>query len=44
MIFKYEGNDKIDWSGIYTNRDVEVTKESLLQCIKEFAEQEGESC
>lgn len=40
MIFKYNDDDKIDWSGIYTNRNVEVTKESLLECIKEFTEEE----
>ena len=40
MIFKYNDDDKIDWSGIYTNRNVEVTKESLMQCIKEFIEEE----
>lgn len=40
MIFKYKEDDTIDWSGVYTDRDVEVTKESLLKCIKEFAEQE----
>lgn len=40
MIFKYKEDDTIDWSGVYTDRDVTVSKESLLKCIKEFAEQE----
>lgn len=43
MIFKYDKDDRIDWSGVYVNRDVDVSEESLLQCIKEFKEQyEGE--
>lgn len=41
MIFKYVEGDKIDWSGVYRNRDVTVSEESLLKCIKEFAEHEG---
>lgn len=40
MIFKYDENNKIDWSDVYCNRDVDVSKESLLSCIKEFAERE----
>lgn len=40
MIFKYNDDDKIDWSGVYTDRDVTVSKESMLKCIKEFAEWE----
>lgn len=40
MIFKYVEGDKIDWSGVYRNRDVTVSEESLLKCIKEFAEKE----
>jgi hypothetical protein len=39
MIFEYDENGKIDWSGVYTDRDVAVSKESLLRCVKEFAEQ-----
>lgn len=39
MIFEYDKDDKIDWSGVYVNRDVDVSEESLLQCIKEFKEQ-----
>ena len=40
MIFKYGENRKIDWSGVYYNKDVDVSRESLLSCIKEFAEKE----
>ena len=40
MIFRYINDDEIDWSGVYTNRDVSMSKESLLECIKEFTEQE----
>lgn len=40
MIFKYVEGDKIDWSDVYRNRDVTVSEESLLKCIKEFAEKE----
>ena len=44
MIFTYNEDGKsIDWSGVYVNRDVKVSKEALLQCIKEFMEQEGET-
>lgn len=42
MIFEYDKDGKIDWSGVYVNTDVNVSKEVLLQCIKEFAEQEYE--
>lgn len=43
MIFAYDKDNKhIDWSGVYCNRDVDISKESLLQCIKEFVEQESE--
>ena len=41
MIFKYINDDEIDWSGVYANNDVSVSKESLLKCIKEFTEQES---
>ena len=41
MIFRYINDDEIDWSGVYANRDVSVSKESLLECIKEFTEQES---
>lgn len=40
MIFKYNENDTIDWSGVYADRDVTVSKESLMECIIEFAEEE----
>ena len=42
MIFEYDESNEIDWSGVYTNRDVDVSEESLLRCIKEFAKQECE--
>ena len=41
MIFRYIDDDEIDWSGVYANRDVSVSKESLLGCVKEFTEQES---
>lgn len=41
MIFKYDKKGNIDWSGVYADRDVSVSKESLLKCIKEFMEQES---
>lgn len=42
MIFEYDKNGELDWSGVYTKRYVAVSEESLLQCIKEFAKQEYE--
>lgn len=40
MIFRYNKDNKfIDWSGVYTDRDVGVNEESLLKCIRDFAEQ-----
>ena len=41
MIFRYINDDDIDWSGVYANRDVSVSNESLLGCVKEFTEQES---
>ena len=41
MIFRYINDDDIDWSGVYTNNNISVSKESLLGCIKEFTEQES---
>ena len=38
MIFEYK-NGSVDWSGVYTDRDVGVNEESLLRCIRDFAEQ-----
>ncbi len=43
MIFKYDEDNEIDWSGVYVNRDVDVSEESLLRCIKEFEEQWDET-
>ena len=41
MIFAYDKDNKhIDWSGVYCNTEVNVSKEALLSCIKEFMEQE----
>lgn len=42
MVFEYDENDEIDLSGVYYNKDVDVSKESLLRCVKEFAEKEYE--
>lgn len=43
MIFEYDKDDNINWSGVYVDRDVTVSEESMLRCIKEFKEQyEGE--
>lgn len=42
MIFEYDKNGEVDWSGVYINRDVDVSEDSLLRCIKEFAKQEYE--
>lgn len=40
MIFKYNEDDKIDWSGVYCKRHITVSEESLMECIIEFAEEE----
>ena len=42
MIFEYDKDNKIDWSGVYTDRDADVSEESLLKCINEFAGQYGD--
>ena len=41
MIFRYINDDDIDWSGVYADNDVSVSKESLLKCVKDFTEQES---
>ena len=38
MIFSVGKRGKINWSGVYQNRDVEVSEQALKSCIKEFKE------
>ena len=38
MIFSVGKNGRINWNGVYQNRDVEVSKRALKACIKEFQE------
>ena len=40
MIFSVGKNGRINWSGVYQNRDVKVSKQALKTCIKEFKESE----
>lgn len=38
MIFSVGKRGKINWKGVYQNKDVEVSKRALKDCIKEFAD------
>ena len=38
MIFSVGKNGRINWNGVYQNRDVKVSKQALKACIKEFQE------
>ena len=38
MIFSVGKNGRINWNGVYQNRDVKVNKRALKACIKEFQE------
>lgn len=38
MIFSVGKNGRINWNGVYQNRDVKVSKRALKACIKEFKE------
>lgn len=38
MIFSVGKNGRINWNGVYQNKDVEVSKQALKACIKEFKE------
>ena len=38
MIFSVSKRGKINWSGVYQNKNVKVSKQSLTACIKEFQE------
>ena len=38
MIFSVGKRGKINWNGVYQNKDVEVSKQALKACIKEFAD------
>ena len=38
MIFSVGKNGRINWNGVYQNRDVKVSKRALKACIKEFQE------
>ena len=40
MIFSVGKNGRINWNGVYQNKDVEVNKRALKACIKEFQESE----
>ena len=43
MIFPSENGKVTDWGGLYTNRDIKVTKKDLIRCINEFAKGEFHS-
>lgn len=43
MIFKYKKNGKVDWLGVYENRNVVVSEHCLKNCIEEFTGVEWES-
>ena len=38
MIFSVGKNGRINWNGVYQNKEVEVRKQALKDCIKEFKE------
>ena len=38
MIFSVGKRGKINWDGVYQNKNVKVSKQSLKDCIKEFKE------
>ena len=38
MIFSVGKRGKINWDGVYQNRNVKVSKRALKACIKEFQE------
>ena len=38
MIFSVGKNGKINWKGVYQNKEVAVSKQALISCIKEFKE------
>ena len=38
MIFSVGKRGKINWNGVYQNKNVKVSKQSLKDCIKEFKE------
>ena len=38
MIFSVGKNGRINWNGVYQNRNVEVSEQALKACIKEFKE------
>ena len=40
MILSVGKNGRINWNGVYQNKDVEVNKRALKACIKEFQERE----
>ena len=40
MIFSVGKNGRINWNGVYQNRNVKVSKRALKACIKEFKESE----
>ena len=41
MIFRVGKNGRINWNGVYQNKDVKVNKQALKDCIKEFKERKG---
>lgn len=38
MIFSVGKNGRINWNGVYQNKEVKVSKRALKACIKEFQE------
>ena len=42
MIFEYDKEGHINWAGVYCKRGLSVQKEELLNCIKEFLEEDEE--
>lgn len=37
MIFSVGKNGRINWNGVYQNKEVEVSKQALKDCINEFS-------
>ena len=42
MIFSVGKNGRINWKGVYQNKNVKVSKQSLKDCIKEFKERKDD--
>lgn len=38
MIFRVGKNGRINWNGVYKNKDVEVSENGLRSCVEDFVE------